>query len=383
MRDADIKRLASATRTPPLNDPAALALAALGIPLPNLERLETAVVGDLSARSPYGISWWEGSMPTGHRIAISDQLYSCISSISQNLIEAQLRWLEFLDWMERTDELVSEYCPPKNRNALEFLTPRIKSMHEGGVILSLCSSLDCLAGAIIVITALDMNVLRADFMGVKAELENLHKSRIGDSKVTENMQIDFAEAFQGIIESCGPQEWVEWMRRYRNMIIHRGRRINFGQFVPRNDGTTSEESRGYRWINHLLSDPSRSDIEVLSSQESHGDSLLEEDSQTTIKGLLESTVCLTESTSDILLHIWNERRKNPSETVQPSSQWGSTSQRAGFLGYRPKKYKVPRDDTRLLANPVFDKRLHAASLDDESRSKWKDFKADPQCQITD
>ena len=389
MRDADIERLASATRTSPFGDPEALE--ALGIPLPSLGRLEAVVLKDLSVGPPYGIWWWEDRIPTGHRIAISDQLYSCIQSISQNLIESQLHWLEFLDWMERANQLISVsydsgepiLCRPSNRIALEFLTPRVKSMHEVSVIRSLCSSLDCVAGAIIAIAALDMNVLKADFLKVKNKLKKLNESRIDELNFTKKMQASLAKQFHEIIESSGPQGWVEWMLHYRNMVAHRGRRITFGQFIRINEGNSPDSSGIFRWINHLPIDPSRSDIEVLSSQESLGGSLLEEDSTTTIKGLIESTISLTESTSDILLRIWIERRKNPSETVQPRSQWGSTSQRVGFLGYRPKKYKVPRDDTRILANPVLAKRLHAASLDDGSRSKWKEFNADPRCLITE
>lgn len=175
MRDGDIKRLASATRTSALNDPEALALAALGIPLPNLERLETAVLKDLSITPPYGISWWKDSIPTGDRIAISDQLYACIQCISENLIEAQLHWLEFLEWRERANEFASNYSRARNRTALEILVPKLKSMHEAGVIRSLCSSLDCLAGAIIVINALDMNVLKANLLKVKSEFNQLHE----------------------------------------------------------------------------------------------------------------------------------------------------------------------------------------------------------------
>ena len=389
MRGADIQGLASATRTSPFDDPAALE--ALGIPLPSVERLETAVLKDLSVDPPYGISWWKDSIPTGHRIAISDQLFSCIQSISGNLIEAQLHWLEFLDWMERDNQLISVGYDsgetllylPNNHIALEFLIPKIKSMHEVGVIRSLCSSLDCLAGAIIGITALDMKILMANFLKVKNELQRLHGSRKDESILTKNLQAYFARRFHILIDSSGPQGWVDWMLHYRNMVVHRGRRINVRQTVPNSTGNPPDFSEGFRRVDRLPIDPNRSDIEVLSSQESLGNALLKEDSTTTIKGLLESTIGLIESTSNLLLHVWNERRKNPREAVQPKSQWGNTAARIGFLGYEPGEVENPRKGTPLLGNPALGKRLYAASIDDKSRHEWVQFKAESGCLIRD
>lgn len=369
MRETDIQRLAAATRTSPLDDPQGLV--ALGIPLPNLERLDEAVLNDLTNGPPYGISWWEDSIPTGTRIAISDQLYSCIQSISQNLIESQLHWLEFLDWTKRANELSLS----GNRNALAIIAPKAKSMCQVGVIRSLCSSLDCLAGAIIAITALDEDVLKANFLRVKTKLKKLQKSRIDDLNFTRNLQVKFSEEFLRMIESSGPAGWVEWMFGYRNMVVHRGRRIESGQFVQNREALTSELPTEVRWINHFPTDPNRSDVEDFSDHESLDRSLLAEDSQTTINGLIKSTINLTESTSDLLFDIWNERRKSPSEVLQPGSQWGDTPERVGFLGYKPKEYEIPRKRAHLLAHPIIGKRLRAASLDDESRGQWKTFKA--------
>lgn len=168
-----------------------------------------------------------------------------------------------------------------------------------------------------------------------------------------------------------------------NMVVHRGRRIKFGQVLPHSEVSPSASSDQRRWINHLPTDPHRSDVEVLSSQKSLAKALLEEDSQTTIEGLLESTISLTESTSDLLLHTWNKRRENPNEATQPKSQWGNTAKRIGFLGYKPEEYKIPQKGAPLLAHTVIGKRLRAASLGDYSRNQWKEFKADSRCQITD
>ncbi len=347
-----------------------------------------AVRNDLSINPPYGIWWWEDSVPTGHRIAISDQLHSCVESVSANLIESQLHWFEFLDWTERANELVSVCCPPRNRNALEILIPRIKSMHEVGVIRSLCSTLDCLAGVIIVITALDMNVLRADFVKVRNKLKKIHGSKIDDSTLNRSLQSSFSKDFEEMVVSSGPNDWVDWMRSYRNMVVHRGRRLTRGQFIKSSEENALGPSGQIRWINHLPVDPNRSDIEDFSGQGSSKDSLLkrsllEEDSQTTIKGLLESTINLVESTSESLLHIWAIRRNNPSQAAQPESQWTRTAARTRFSGYKPKEYEIPREGMSIVANPVLDTRLRAASLDDESRKQWETYKSNSRCLIGD
>ena len=372
MRDTDIQHFASATRTSSAGDSQTLVLEALGIPLSKLERLEMAVRTDLSTNPPYRIWRWEDSIPTDHRIAIIDQLYSCVESISENLIESQLHWFEFLDWMERANELVSVDYPPRNHNALEILIPKSKSMHEADVIRSLCSSLDCLAGAIIVITALNMNVLRADFRKVRNELRRIHRSRIDDSMLDRRLQSSFANDFEKLIVSSGPKDWVDWMLSYRNMVVHRGRRLSCGQFIENTEGNILGTHGRFRWINHLPIDPNRSTIEAFSGQESSGDSplrrsLLEEDSQTTINGLLKSTINFVESTSESLFHIWTIRHNDPNQLVQPASQWSRTAARTQFPGYKPKEYKIPRKGTSIVANPVLGTRLRAASFDDESR----------------
>ena len=389
MRLTDIQRLASATREAPFDDPQALR--ALGTPLPNLERLENAVLDDMSVGPPYGISWWKNCMPTCHRIAISDQLYSCTQSISQNLIEAQLHWFEFLGWSDRADLLASVewdsgepiLCYPRNDNALVYLTPKIKSMHEVGVMRSLCSSLDCLAGTIIVIMALDMRVLTSGFMQVRRKLNDLREPTSKKSSFRETLQSSFARDFDRFIVCDKPPGWVEWMLNYRNMVVHRGRRFSAGQFVPSIGGESPSVSIPCRWIDHLPIDPNRSDIEVLSGLDSLGQSLLAEDSKATIRGLLESTVDLVEATSDLLLHVWTLRRRNPTQLVQPQSQWGRTAPRVGFVGYNPKEYKLPSKGSPALANPILRKRFRAASLFDESRNQWEEFKADPRCKISD
>ena len=74
---------------------------ALGVVLPNVERLEAEIFGDLREAAPHGISWWS-ELAAERRILIGDQLYACVQSIATNMVEARLHFLELLDWAERT-----------------------------------------------------------------------------------------------------------------------------------------------------------------------------------------------------------------------------------------------------------------------------------------
>ena len=83
------------------------ARSALGLALPNLRLLERAILDDLRETPPFGISWWDSSTEPALRILISDQLYCCATSVSENLTEAGLHRLEFLNWRDRENALIS------------------------------------------------------------------------------------------------------------------------------------------------------------------------------------------------------------------------------------------------------------------------------------
>ena len=68
------------------------------------------------------------------------------------------------------------------------------------------------------------------------------------------------------MDAAGPPGWVDWMLDYRNMLVHRGRRIEIGQLVPRvsphavgRRRTGTSEMAGVRTV-HLPRDPARSDV---------------------------------------------------------------------------------------------------------------------------
>ena len=72
----------------------------IGLDLRIWAQLEDAIVSDLAESPPYGIGWWAPHPGTKRRILISDQLYTCVNSVSTNMLEALLHWLEYQDAAE-------------------------------------------------------------------------------------------------------------------------------------------------------------------------------------------------------------------------------------------------------------------------------------------
>ena len=375
MRANDIDRLSASF--PDGIDVDSKAASALGVALPDLQRLEQAILNDLQEAPPYGISWWAAYMTTAHRILISDQLYACTQSVSVNLSEACLHWLEFLDWVDRENDRIANSVridngqlhldPPQHENALQVITPQMKELHVIGVTRALASALDCLAGALVAIAALPTSILKADFNVVHRKLTKAREKNSSDRTEGEQLQACLSERLEELIDQCGPHGWVQWMLQYRNMLVHRGRRIQIGQYVPsRVLGPDGHPARTYT-ITHLPCDPGRSDVEVLRDPAGLSAALLTEDAETTLKGLITSTSTLIDAVANELWDIWAWRRQHTAAVVQPVSQWRvpPSADSVGFSGYAPGTFEV--SFSMGGTHPTLAKRLRAAALDDEAR----------------
>ena len=213
---------------------------ALGVDTPNWSQLETSILDDLSVGPPYGIGWWAPAPGTSRRILISDQLYACTHSTSDNLVEAALHWLEFLDFAERESDRLAyavtlengEFVvkAPRRQSPLEDIGLQFVRLHVAGMVRALAGALDCMAGSIIGVAAVPTRILRADFGVVRSVLK-----KITEKPATEGqtVQASFATKLESLIASNGAEGWLDWALAFRNMLVHRGRRIEIGQFVPR------------------------------------------------------------------------------------------------------------------------------------------------------
>jgi hypothetical protein len=118
-------------------------------------------------------------------------------------------------------------------------------------------------------------------------------------------------------------------------------------------------------------DPGRSDIEVL--LDSPSNTVLHEDGQRTLEGLIGSTAKLLETMAAHLLNLWRWRRNHPGELRQPAEQWenGPSTQSTGFSGCAPGSLTL--DPGVGTMHPITARRIHAAALDDAARSQWAGF----------
>src|ERR1035441_3281803 len=216
MKASDLSRLSEPYREGgcSTNDRAA---SALGLPMRRWKELEALILDDFAEHSPYGIGWWAPNPGTSRRILIGDQLYACVASVSANMTEAVLHWLEYQDCAERDSERFADIVQirngqfdvvlPRPRNAMEELSREMVVMHIAGMARALSAALDCLAGAIIGVVAIPTPILPAD-LGRKIR-EFFVKIGHGTTD-GEKAQAEFYRKFSDVIATVGPEGWLDW-----------------------------------------------------------------------------------------------------------------------------------------------------------------------------
>lgn len=217
------------------------------------------------------------------------------------------------------------------------------------------------------VVALPISLRRSDISSAERALPTNANPGIPGRQV----QVDFRDFFEKVKQASGPKDWLEWTTQYRNMFVHRGRRITYNQIHPRE--TPLYDERG-QWIPratstmHLARCPDKSHAEAMISK----DMILNEDADITLHGVFESCRDLEEHVCERLVSIWRERRNNPALLEQPPSQWDTRIRQCTFAGYDPSAERINADI--LMSNPILRHRLLAASLDDSHSKLWTNSK---------
>lgn len=349
----------------------------IGADVPSAGKLFEEIFNDLDTQS-FGVSWWR-TMPDEERVLISDYLYQCAEGIEKNLVEAKIHYLEWLDVREKRNERIADSIKrhssgqlylklPPSKAPMDDLPYKLEAMHTCGFFRAIGSSLDCLGAVIIGVLGLQFSLRKSDIGKAKVALSKVADLGTPGAK----LQIDFRDFFEAIKISSGPVDWLEWVDQYRNMFVHRGRRITYNQFRPRD--TPLYDSEG-QWIPrvtstlHLAIHPDKSDAEAFIKK----DMVLNEDADITFKGIFKSCRDLEESVCERLLSIWQERRKDPSLIEQPASQWDTKIRACKFSGYESDTEPFEADE--MTGNQVLFRRMLAASVDDDHHSKvWANSK---------
>lgn len=372
MRQDDIKKLSE-----PYNKPRdrfdRRFHSSVGADVPSAHKLVGEVFDDLS-RQDFGISWWQ-PVPKQERILISDYLYQCSEGIETNLVEAKLHFLEWLhikdqvdakmaDIIKRTpDGTLTQKFPPSDA-PIDDLPHRLEGLHICGFFRAIGSALDCLGGAIIGVLGLNFALRYNDIGNARRALEKI-KNPLTPG---EQLQAAFKDFLESQIKDSGPEDWLVWVDQYRNMFVHRGRRITLSELVPRE--VLLYDAKGQpiprlRSELHLAKYPDRSDAEAFI----RSDVILNEGAESTLAGVFKSTSELLEAVCARLASIWQERRKNPSLIEQPPAQWKPNMKPCNFAGYD--QTALPMSASALTSNPVVLHRMIASATVDQYRhSVW-------------
>jgi hypothetical protein len=359
-------------------NPARLAKA-LGVHVDNVDALAAEILRDLDP-SILGVGWWAPHIATPLRILISDHLYLCVSSIETNLVESKVHYLEARgDGEEQERRLRTavtvdvsgkvSFKPQPSSSPMDDLVGVRLDMHIVGCVRALASALDCLGGAVLGVLALPKPVLKASYHTACNALRDVAK------KGGNTIQVKHGKKILEEIAAAGPPGWDDWVLGFRNMLVHRGRRMWMKKIVP--TGAYLHMPRGGAvFSSHIVpmlpSDPDRSEIEVLRDARTEK-LLLTENGWDTLAAAIESTRFTLDRSAAQLCEAWVKRRENPRALIQPPEQWpGPKTEMAPFTGFAPGT--VPFDPTELHTHPSFGVRIKAAAVDDAERSRWRDFK---------
>ena len=373
MRNEDIKNLKQPVEVGNYFESEKAFKKAIGVSTPNTDLLVDEVAQDLDQRTN-GIQWWM-NLPLHERILISDYLYQSITTIDTNLVEAKLHFLEWLDTRDHQNQRIANAVFLDSRGDLSVKTPaftspydhvphRLQDLHLAGFLRSIGSTLDCLAATIVAVLGLPNKMRRSGIGNTLDRLQKVDKTLGAGAELQANFYTFFVEARN----SCGPNDWLDWADQYRNVFVHRGRRIVYQELTQRKPIILDTSARPLirtDEISHLPKYPDRSEIEAFIKSK---DVVLNENAEITLSGILNSTCTLVEKVSIELRRIWLIRRQSPLLIEQPIAQWSDLPKQCSFTGYDTNAKQLEMDV--LISNPMVRFRMEMGAVTDSQRHHW-------------
>jgi hypothetical protein len=353
----------------------------IGADVPSAGKLAVEIFNDFDVND-FGISWWK-SIPKEEGILIGDYLFQCVNSLETNLVEAKLHYFEWLDAVEKTNNRIAdiaqrdafgkiEFKHPKAISASDELASKLFELHLCGFFRAIGSTLDCVGALIIGVLALPKyknKTLRN--ASIKSAQECLN-AIVDDGTSSSQIQIKFKDFFENVKKVSGPTHWLDWADQYRNMYVHRGRRLVLSELVPKEHLFFEPNNRflipRHKRITHLAKFPDRSDIEAFIKS---NEITLSEDAEITISGLFKSCRSFCEEISAELLSIWHFRRSNPNLLEQPKNQWDNKIKNCEFDGFLPNENPKIESKQIMQGTPNLLKRMRSAAVLDSKRKFWE------------
>lgn len=368
MRAADCRGLEQPFEAQNAEEADAKYCEALGVRVPSLQGLYDDIQADVDVTAG-GVSWWVEHLDTHRRILITDHILAALHSVQENLAEAALHRLEYIEAVDQVSRRMSRFIRPDGsrempaaRCAADLLPHKLELLHAGGLFRAIGSALDCMAVVVIGVLGVPQDVLRADFQRTRLWLRSETKKAVQRYPI----QLEFASALEDVIQSAGPDGWLGWADDYRNMFVHRGRRNAMSQLdvdavIVGPDGRPIPNTT-VRPL--LLADPCVSTVEAWARLR-EGPMTLTEVAQDTLTELIRSTVFVSNACAERLRIAWSNRRTYPQLVRQPESQWPvvTLKRQSNFEGFRPNTVDVA--SRLVVTNTSTLRRLSSAGFDDD------------------
>ena len=110
------------------------------------------------------------------------------------------------------------------------------------------------------------------------------------------MQLEFRDFLEDVIQHSGPEDWLVWATQYRNMFVHRGRRIIMSHFEESDvilyGANHQPLPPRMNLESHLAIEPEKTDVEAMVKTRTV---ILNENAKDTIDGIFQSTRDLIET----------------------------------------------------------------------------------------
>lgn len=347
----------------------------LGVDSKRVDQLAAAIYADLDEET-YGIGWWVDFGSAKRRIVVSDYLHQSVAAIGRNLLEARLHQLEAESAWDSSEEWFKRalldapqgdlLAPPKN--AEEELRGTFGDIHAGGFFRAIGSVLDCIAAAVVGVAGLPRRIFRVQWKVVLDDLSALAEAN--------DPRRDFAEAVMARRDSAGPEMWSEWAIEMRNMLVHRGRRVNINFVLPTSSLVYLPGGMAYkphRVVPLFQRDPGLSEIEVMHLKGKVTDVVVPEPAEETANSIFESALFFANEFSSLALELWDRRRSDRGLVEQPlDKQWPEVREEdpTSFDGYNPRNLGTEHLNT-IMVNPQEGKRITAALATDDLHPIWE------------
>jgi len=155
-----------------------------------------------------------------------------------------------------------------------------------GFFRAIVGTLDCLGATIVGVAALPTRILTADLASARAAFQSRKLPEAGRA-----IQMELFTHVENAVERVGPAGWLKWATDFRNMLVHRARRMEVLQSQRRESPILDAVGRSIvraETTIQLPADPGRSEIEVMFHRPNA--LVLTEAAQDTLEGVMASTL---------------------------------------------------------------------------------------------